>query len=182
MKSVVNVIHCTYLSRHQPLADDPWHPPLQFSWSTAGWAFHHARPPRAYNQSSWTPNLLDIIIEWSLSYGSSPVKLVLDLDLDLMIYYFKVKILQLRSFYPVEFASCTVSFIAFQQPLWLFVVYFNQLLGAAWTRKLGKILFWAVFNLFKINWKKKKFEVPPQGVDQRLHVDQIWNITTAAEE
>ena len=28
------------------------------------------------------------------------------------------------------------------------VVYFDQLLGAARTRKLVKILFWAVFNLF----------------------------------
>ena len=67
------------------------------------------------------------------------------------------------------------------------VVYFDKLLGAARTQLLVKLLFSAVFNLFRsfqtffrdfrpeINKPKKdNFRVPTQGVDQLLHVDQLY--------
>ena len=44
------------------------------------------------------------------------------------------------------------------------VVYFDQLSGAARTQKLVET---------KIQPKKDKFKVTPQGVDQLLHVDQL---------
>ena len=47
------------------------------------------------------------------------------------------------------------------------VVYFGQLLGAARTQKLVKQLF------SKNQLRKDNFKVPPQGVDQLFHVDQL---------
>ena len=77
----------------------------------------------------------------------------------------------------------------------MFVVYFEQLLGAVHTQKLVKLLFFScfqpfllIFNLFqwfhggnqhavtKNQPKKDNFEVPPQGVNQLLHVDQLWGV------
>ena len=50
------------------------------------------------------------------------------------------------------------------------VAYFNQLLSAEHTQKLVKLL--------KKQPKKDNFEVPPKGVDQLLHVDQLWEVDT----
>ena len=52
------------------------------------------------------------------------------------------------------------------------VVYFDQLLGAAHTQKLVETFFFSRFSTFFEN-QPKTDNVPPQGVDSLLHVDQL---------
>ena len=58
------------------------------------------------------------------------------------------------------------------------VVYFDQLLGTAYTQKLaqhpkaGGNIFFSRFSTFFDHFTPF-FSVPPQGVDQLLHVDQL---------
>ena len=46
-------------------------------------------------------------------------------------------------------------------------------------RELSKLCFFIIFNFFEWNQlktqpKKDKFEVPPHGFDQLLHINQLW--------
>ena len=85
----------------------------------------------------------------------------------------------LASFDGLYFLSTHVTFLQYIHLL--AVVYFDQLLGNAGTQKLVETLYLSeisqklVKNLKKSKNQPKKddFELPPQGVDQLLHVDQI---------
>ena len=68
--------------------------------------------------------------------------------------------------------------------MYIYFVYFDQLLGTVCTRKLVELQKLTKKDRYKLktdkNVKKSKkstdkdnFELPPQGVDQLLHVDQL---------